>query len=179
MRRNNGVNVRGMCTYVGARGRVASRRDATRRVPASRSVSSRPVPSRPVPLCRVVADGQTAALREITSHARNDHETVTPVLVHLSPPRSSLRGIRVLMSSFLPKCPLADVGQPPVPAVSCFNSRPFAASCSRFREADDHASGRAPVRYTETGTPTSLIVAMTAVACTCTGYFETTNVLFN
>ena len=59
------------------------------------------------------------------------------------------------MSSFLPKCPFADVGQPPVPAVSCFNSRPFAASCSRFREVDDHASGRAPVRYTETGTPDS------------------------
>lgn len=33
--------------------------------------------------------GQTAALREITSHARNDHETVTPVPIHLTviPPR--------------------------------------------------------------------------------------------
>lgn len=60
--RNNGVN--DMCTYAG-------RRDATRRV-VSRRVAS----------CRVAAaNGQTAALREITSHARNDHETVTPVPV--------------------------------------------------------------------------------------------------
>lgn len=122
--RNNGVN--GMCTYVNVVQRGA-------RIVATR---------------RVAADGWTAALREITSHARNDRETVTllsPCLPDYSSsfpatilPPLSLRGIRV---SRCPSCPLVDVGQPPV-------SPPYPAS-DRSPSPRVHASGRPTITFRE------------------------------
>jgi len=100
--RNNGVNVRGMCTYTGARG-VATR--------------------------RVDANGQTAALREITLHARNDHETVTPVPVHPPVIPSGHQSPDVLLPAHL-RTSVSHLS-PPYPAPT--------ADCSPPRV---HASGR-------------------------------------
>jgi len=92
-------------------------------------------------------DGWTAALREITSHARNDRETVTllspclpdyPSSFPAILPPLSLRGIRV--SRRPPSCPLADVGQPPV-------SPPYPASDRSPSSRCVHASGRPTITF--------------------------------
>lgn len=117
---------RACTTYVGAWSvQRANRRDATPRTDGW-------------------MDGD-ATLREITSHARNDRETVTL----LSSPRLSVflsspsilsippRYQGLAMSSFLSTCGRRSATC--LPAVSCF--KPFVvASCSRFRETDDHVS---------------------------------------
>lgn len=100
--------------------RRASRRDASRRVAS----------------CRVAANGQTAALREITSHARNDHETVTPVpvLPPVIPPGH--QGPDVLLPAHL-RTSVSHLS-PPYPALTADRSPPRV-----------HASGRPTITLPE------------------------------
>lgn len=125
--RNNGVN--GVCTYAGA---TRARGVATRRVVADGQTNGR-------------TDGQTdgdAAGNYVARTERPRNRNSCRLSLSLSVIPSGYQGPDVLLPVHL-RTSVSHLS-PPYPA---FNGWSFAASCSRFRETDGHASGRIQTRH--------------------------------
>jgi len=157
------------------RGARGPRRDATRRVASRRPVSSHPVPSRSVvsPRRGRTDGGIAGNYVARTERPRNRNSCPRPPSRHPSGASGSWCP---------PSCPSAHLRT----SVSHL-SPPYPASTADRSPPRVHASGRSTITLPEEhrwdtrkrAPPTPLILAMTVVACTCTGCFETSNVFFN